>query len=133
MIRPLLIALALCALPLRAEEPAVPGSREPVDRPIYESIDGVVIGRVFLSPAERTRLDAARRGSPEQAERPATDVASAVTSTAAGYIRVGGKAPAVFRDGRFVRAGDRPLPEPETPGLIRRHDAGERREPAAEQ
>lgn len=132
MSRPLLIALLLCTLPLRAEEPASVGDRDADDRSIYESIDGVNIGRVFLSPAERARLDAVRREPRERGDRHAAEAAASDASagTSAGYIRVGSKAPTVFRGGRFVRSGDRPPPEPETPGVIRRHDAGEEPDPA---
>lgn len=133
MIRLLLIALVLAAPPLRAEEPVSAESPESIERPIYESIDGVVIGRVFLSSEDRTRLDAMRRTAPEPPGPRAAAAAAPATgdSAATGYIRVGDKAPAVFRDGRFVR-GDERLPTAKAPGVIRRHDASESRESAGE-
>jgi len=73
---------------------------------IYETIDEAYIGRVFLSREERRRLDEARAqpvgGSGEDkgvaVESPRRDTG------AAGFIRVPGKAPQVFRRGRFVPA-----------------------------
>ncbi len=118
MTRSIYLALALCALPLHAEE-----STEAVTEAIYESIDGVAIGRVFLSPADRKRLDAARRRPAAAAkERTVAAVAGDERNNAAtGYIRVGDRAPAVFRDGRFVRLDRAEPPEPRPPGAIRRH------------
>lgn len=73
---------------------------------IYETIDEASIGRVFLTRAERRWLDESRT-------RPAGASASAGTVVdesptrdrrAAGFIHVPGKAPQVFRRGRFVQA-----------------------------
>ena len=119
-----LIALATTmSFSLATAEETVPASDA-----IYESLDGVRIGRVFLSPDERRRLDAVRHlePGPVGAEGP---VESADTESEAerpegyGFIQVSGKAPRVFKDGDFVRVtGVAPRAAEPPPGLLVRHE-----------
>ena len=104
-------------------------AEEPVELengPIYESVDGVAIGRVFLSPGERERLDAVRH-LPQNAASANDTVASGEAQPAqpkgVGFIQVSGKAPRVFRDGDFVRSsrGKRGV-DAMPAGIIVRHE-----------
>ncbi len=95
---------------------------------VYESIDDIAIGRVFLSPAERKQLDAVRHLPADGGSAPAdpTQAPTATTSPAPkglGFIRVHGKAARVFKDGDFVAAppGDQIL-KAVPDGVIVRHD-----------
>jgi hypothetical protein len=125
----LLFVLAIICLASLAAADA-PDSFEPAA--VYESIDDVVIGRVFLSPAERKQLDAVRH-LPEHTSSAVTDATAAAPAAASakpkgfGYIQVKGKAARVFRNGDFVAAepGTRDVTAV-TDGVIIRHeeDAG---------
>ncbi len=78
---------------------------------IYESLDGIRIGRVFLSPGERKQLDSVRHlkpgpvGAPSAAEDAAAEP-EPEEPRGYGFIQVHGKAPRVFKDGDFVSAPD---------------------------
>lgn len=119
-----LIAIT-CLAPL-AEADAPDAVTKPA---VYESIDDIAIGRVFLSPAERQQLDAIRHLTADAASGPAdTAAASTATSTAPegfGYIRAQGKAARVFKDGDFIAAapGERVLTAVPD-GVIVRHKDG---------
>jgi len=78
------------------------------DSAIYESMAGIKIGRVFLAPGERDRLD--RRRLRPQAEKRDSDsgadgksAAARVLSSAGYIISSSGKA-RVWRDGDFVES-----------------------------
>ncbi len=125
-IRPLaflIVAMSLASL-AGADAP------EPLETTaVYESIDDITIGRVFLSPAERKQLDAIRH-LPEQAAAAQTGAAPAPVAetpkpTGLGFIRVDGKATRVFRNGEFVAAppGRRDLTAL-SDGVIVRHEDG---------
>ncbi len=92
------ILLLCCGLPLTgaalAEETAV-----------YESLDDVEVGRVFLSPQQRERLDQ-RRGKPEvRATNPGrTAAVSKKWPDAAGYIVSSSGESRVWSNGDFVAA-----------------------------
>ena len=100
----------------------------PVSDAIYESLDGIRIGRVFLSPDERQRLDAVRHlePGPEGPEGPveSTDAAPEPERPEGyGFIQVSGKAPRVFKDGDFVRVtGVAPRAAEPPPGVVVRHE-----------
>ena len=92
--------------------------------PIYEAIDEASVGRVFLTPAERRWLDAARaepRRVADKVDAPA-DAAAKPGDRAAGFIRVPGKVPRVFRRDRFVPADASSIAEQlstdSTPGIV---------------
>jgi len=84
-------------------------THQPIHQTVYESIyqtvDEASIGRVFLSRAERRWLDEARAkpygGGEDQA---VAGEPLQRDQSGAGFIRVPGKAPRVFRRGRFVPA-----------------------------
>ncbi len=92
------ILLLCCGLPLTvaalAEETA-----------IYESLDDVEVGRVFLSPEQRDRLDQ-RRGKPEVrvTNRGPAAAVSKTWPDAAGYIVSGNGESRVWSNGDFVAA-----------------------------
>ena len=78
---------------------------------IYESLDDVQLGRIFMSPDDRARLDARRavsRSAPRIAQQ-ADDTNTEPTVTvprkpAAGYIKSGSRKPLVWTNGEFQRA-----------------------------
>lgn len=122
---PLLLLLA--SLGVAADEP----DDRVFEQRIYESVDGVAIGRVFLSPGERERLDAIRHLPQDSGPVSASDgtlprEAEPVSPRGVGYIQADGKAARVFRDGDFVTA---PRSEAQVNGLasgiILRHEADE--------
>ena len=109
--------IACCALPL------IGGADE---RPagVYESLDAVRIGRVFLSAEQRQELDARRGLDPAAASSSSTEAATteaAKAPTSKGFIRAEGKPTRVFRDGDFVRTDGRNPVRFSTEGTIRRH------------
>lgn len=71
---------------------------------VYESLEHIHIGRVFLSPAERASLDKHRRvPKPVAAVRSTVQTAApARNSNAAGYIVSGSGRAHVWKDGDFV-------------------------------
>ena len=76
---------------------------------LYESLDDITLGRVFMTQADRRALDARRSVSPVNAAVEATDVepdAEQVDSTprrpAAGYIASGDGTALVWANGGFV-------------------------------
>ena len=74
------------------------------DATFYESLDEVVVGRVFLSPEERARLDV-RRGQAPVATGPAQAGPSphkADRKDAAGYIVSSSGQTRVWTNGGFV-------------------------------
>ena len=96
---------------------------------VYESIDDIAIGRVFLSPAERQQLDAIRHLPADAASGPADPAAAPATASpvpkGSGFIRVHGKAARVFKDGDFVTAAPGERVATEVPdGVIVRHEEG---------
>ena len=80
------------------------------DESIYESYDGVVIGRVFLSQVERDRLDV-RRSQPNAAaavEAPSEETASVEPKRQkpAGYIIGRNGRAKIWRAGEFIHSAD---------------------------
>ena len=81
------------------------------DSAVYESFSGVTIGRVFLAPGDRDRLDERRLNPPAES---AVDV-SAANGTAqpsrrpasAGYIISSSGRARVWHDGDFVESAER--------------------------
>lgn len=78
---------------------------------VYESLDDVKIGRIFLSPAQRSSLDARRGKAPVAteatvAERPAGTARISKSPDAAGYILRSGGPTKVWSNGNFVPADD---------------------------
>ncbi len=107
-------------------------AHESVHESIYETIDEAHIGRVFLTREERRWLDEARaRPAGSSGERQAVAVESPRQDAgAAGFIRVPGKAPQVFRRGRFVPTDSsstvgEPLVDRRSGIVIQRHEASE--------
>ena len=80
--------------------------------PVYESLSGVTIGRVFVSQTQRDELDARRNAaSPEgtavnAVPDDATDAPAAAES--AGYIIVNKGPVKVWKDGDFVDSNGSP-------------------------
>ena len=99
----------------------LPASADAGETDLYESIRDVRIGRVFLSPAERSDLDV-RRANPDSG--PATSSQSDAEQAApetepAGYIVRGDSEPRYWRDGNFEETG-RPAPRTlEFPGDVK--------------
>lgn len=105
-VNPVMGVALLLVFVLMADSEAL--ADEPESR-IYESLDGIRIGRVFLSPNEREQLDAVRHLKPGPVDAPST--ADGATSEPEpepprgyGFIKVHGKALRVFKDGDFVSA-----------------------------
>jgi len=93
----LVFFLAAMSAAATAEEPAV-----------YESFSGVKIGRVFLAPGDRDRLDERRLTAPAEgtAEEPGSASSPPTTRAlpAAGYIISSSGRASVWRDGDFVES-----------------------------
>ena len=80
------------------------------DSGVYESFSGVGIGRVFLTPAERDRLDTERLNPPSVAVSGSHEAAEATEKPkrklpSAGYIRRGNGPAKVWQNGDFVDFG----------------------------
>ncbi len=72
---------------------------------VYESLGNIPIGRIFLSPEERTRLDKVRGKAPVQSSSSrATGIARsrATNSDAAGFIVSDSGKTRVWKNGDFV-------------------------------
>ena len=101
------------------------------DDAIYESMEGISIGRVFLSPQERALLDR-QRHSPPQDVAAAPDAAAAPDEAVAdvgpaGYIVGRSGAARYWRDGDFVESLAAPPATMAFPGdvrIIRRVESG---------
>ena len=78
------------------------------DTAVYESIAGVEIGRVFLAPGERDRLDEQRLNPPAKGAAGASESNGKAEKThkaeSAGYIISSSGRARVWRDGDFVAA-----------------------------
>lgn len=89
---------------------------------VYESYDGVTIGRVFLSPAERDYLDARRHLKPGPAgAEPGPDSSEDgddKTPPPAGFIVGPNGKSKVWKEGDFVDAGTRTTQTMAFPGDI---------------
>lgn len=89
--------LSLAPVLVAAEEPSV-----------YESFAGVNIGRVFLTPGDRDRLDERRLNPPAEGTASNPTVAGAPdkrrTLAAAGYIISSSGRARVWRDGDFIES-----------------------------
>ena len=115
---------------------------------VYETFAGVKIGRVFLTPGDRARLDEQRLHPPAAAvgDEPATEGATETRRSlpSAGYIISSSGRARVWHDGDFVESrqhtprnmqfpGDvkviRSVPE-DTPGAAQEEDQQERRSEA---
>ena len=96
---------------------------------VYESIAGISIGRVFLTPEERRLLDALRARSPQTAfqSAPSSDRTrdSEPPSNASGYIVSSSGKSRLWRDGDFVEAAIAPTSATRFPGDVKivRHRA----------
>lgn len=118
--RGLLILVIACITPAYAD-----------DAGVYETLVGVSIGRVFLSPQERRLLDAQRKNGPPTAslaEPPADDVAEAEPpSNASGYIVSSSGKSRRWLDGNFVESQVTPTRNTRFPGDVQiiRHPAKE--------
>ena len=105
----------------------LPQLAHPGDVTIYESLETVSIGRVFLSPEERRWLDARRASEPSavlppRARTPVrapSEPAPARTKSPAGYIVSSSGEARVWRDGEFVRSDDRTAVDISFPGDVR--------------
>ena len=94
----LVVACGLVATGVAAEE----------ESKVYESLDDVAVGRIFLSPAQRSSLDA-RRGKESPvatANLPAATSMARHSPDAAGYILRSGGPSRVWSNGNFVPARD---------------------------
>lgn len=78
------------------------------ESPVYESLANVEIGRIFLSPAQRSSLDKRRGSAPPAVSRDAKGTRAAAKSSpdAAGYILRSGGPSRVWSSGGFVPADD---------------------------
>ena len=84
------------------------------DEALYESLDDVTLGRLFMTDVERARIDAQRGrihdedgGAYEVEKTPAPEPADTPSRTvAAGYIETDGKRPLIWTDDGF-RPGSR--------------------------
>jgi len=98
---------------------------DPAER-VYESIDEIVVGRVFLGRAERERLDRLR-GRIDAAPAAGVPAPAAAEDPVrgAGYIKKDSGPLRIWRDGDFVSAGPAAAGEPTFPGEVRivRHPA----------
>lgn len=110
-----LLLLSLVASPVLAGDPDS----------IYESLDDVRLGRVFMSPQDRARLDARRtvnNTSQEKLQPADPDTRFGVAKPpkpAAGYIKSGNRKPLVWTDGAFRRAEPSAVEQWSFPGTIR--------------
>lgn len=92
---------------------------------LYESLDNVRLGRLFLSPAERQTLEA-RRGDAAYYEGVNNDgsesgpaaVVESPRRPAAGYIVAGTGRPLVWVDGAFRRADASTVARLKFPGVV---------------
>ena len=79
---------------------------------VYETIAGVSIGRVFLTPEERRLLDAARTRSPQAESRSTVSSGEPVdpepSTNASGYILISSGKSRLWRDGDFVETAVTP-------------------------
>lgn len=93
------------------------------DAAVYETFSGVQIGRVFLSPGDRERLDARRLHPPAEhtAGEPEAEGGTKQPRSlaAAGYIISSSGQARVWRDGDFVESPQRAPQRITFPGDIR--------------
>ncbi len=75
---------------------------------VYESLAEVKVGRVFLSPSQRSSLDDRRGKAPVAtlAEKPSGNARVSKSPDAAGYILRSGGPTKVWSNGNFVPADD---------------------------
>ena len=113
----ILFLVALLSAPAYADEPGV-----------YETLAGVSIGRVFLTPEERRLLDLARREGPtnttDSGGQP-VDGPAEPTLRSAGYIQSSNGKSRQWRDGEFVESRGAPSRDMRFPGDVKivRHPA----------
>ena len=99
------------------------------DAPVYESLSGLPIGRVFFTPAERERLDQQRKKTPRKAA-PTSEYRGTAAQTqqtnpdAAGYITNGEGQSRIWKRGEFVSTTRSPAEDVAFPGEIKvkRHE-----------
>ena len=93
------------------------------DVAIYETISGVSIGRVFLTPVERRLLDATRKQVPQSATYEGTAAADPqedeAPSHAAGYIVSSSGKARRWLNGDFVEAQNSPASSTRFPGDVK--------------
>lgn len=93
------------------------------ESPVYESFDGITIGRVFLTQRERELLDVRRLQTPRQVERSNEQTSGAVqsetTRPSAGYIIGRDGRPKTWKDGDFVDSGSRSSSAMSFPGDVK--------------
>lgn len=99
------------------------GAASADDTSLYESLDGVKIGRVFLSPERRLQLDANRGKT--QAAAPGRSQSSVarkpVNDDAVGYIISGAGKSRVWKGGEFRAAETQQVDSLTFPSAIRVH------------
>lgn len=86
---------------------------------VYESLDHIPIGRIFLTPAERARLDSmrGREPIPSGTRRLTDNVREPVPGNdAAGYIVSDSGTTRVWKNGDFVATGS--VRDVQFPGLV---------------
>lgn len=105
---------------------ALPAIAYAGDEAIYESLESVAIGRVFLSPAERRWLDARRSSEPAARFFPPVRPSGVPPAPApkeskppAGYIVSSSGQARVWRNGDFVKSKGRAATDTKFPGEIR--------------
>ena len=104
----------------------LPSIAQSGDEAIYESLESVAIGRVFLTPAERRWLDARRSSEPSTAFFPPVRPGSAPPVAAptrakppAGYIVSSSGQAKVWRNGEFVNSNGKAAIDTAFPGEVR--------------
>ena len=100
--RPLIVLLVLASLPAFADESSV-----------YESVDDISIGRVFLTPGERRWLDANRHLAPQDAAGPSAASAESEEddgpqAVPAGFIINSSGEAVRYRNGDFAPSAASP-------------------------
>ena len=99
------------------------------DVPVYESLSGLTIGRVFYSQAERELLDQ-RRHLPPRSGPPAVKITGTAGKPrinhddAAGFIKSSSGRSRIWKKGRFVATSQSPEEAVSFPGEVEveRHD-----------
>ena len=93
------------------------------DSLIYESFDGVTIGRVFLTQRERESLDVRRLQTPKEAgrakEQPSDAEPQQTARPSAGYIIGRNGRPKTWKDGDFVDSVSRSAVAMSFPGDVK--------------
>ncbi|MDJ0701376.1 MAG: hypothetical protein QNJ07_16120 [Woeseiaceae bacterium] len=102
------------------------------DVPVYESLSGLSIGRIFYSQAERELLDQRRHQPPQSGRLVAGTRAEPRTPAvkhddAAGFIKSSSGRSRIWKKGRFVPTSQSPEEAVSFPGEVdvERHDAAD--------